>query len=313
MLEDSFLEYYDKRHHAHGRGGEKSKHDHTLHSQSSVSDTDSKHHGDHHKGGDSKLMVLNESSLTSFTDTENCFCVTTGSASWFLVAPDEKDMAEWIATVNAHIVHLRDHAHEQAQDKVHAPTTAPVPDARDAGAIDEVVPTFVRCECAPGAPGIVVRAHAGGDATITGRRLKNGDVAEITRRLTVADVDYVCLADWGWVALQDSDGETQLVDAPGTLESLVTADGRHVKYRVQRGALPILLHLGPSRCAQERAEALTAGEEVGMLAMFTHDPSSTHEDAGQTFLKLDNLKGWVLTTYTTRTQGSSFFDTIFSI
>ncbi|KAH8051290.1 hypothetical protein JL721_11193 [Aureococcus anophagefferens] len=87
VLEDSVLEYYDKRSQSDGGSGARRR-----------------------AGGEKKVMRLDGGSVCSFTDTENCFCVETGGQRWFLVAPDEADLAAWIAALNAQIAAADDGA-----------------------------------------------------------------------------------------------------------------------------------------------------------------------------------------------------------
>ncbi|KAJ8600434.1 hypothetical protein CTAYLR_001409 [Chrysophaeum taylorii] len=257
VLEDSYLEYYEKKAHAHARGGDKGK------------------------KGKEKVMTLEAASITSFTDTENCFCVTTNQLSWFLVAPDERDMAEWIAAINAHIISLRadDRAASIDRDDDSAATTAR--DDHD----------FVRVLDHADAP-LEVRTHAAPDAPLTGQRLKPGDVCEASRRLQVDGKAFVRLADWGWTPWHDeTSGAPNFGPAPG--EWKLPDDNKPTKYRLFRGALPVPLLRGPSHRAQRCDEAAICGEQFEMIAQFTHAPNASHPpDQNATFFKLSDARGW---------------------
>ena len=76
VLEDSKLEYFDRRAQSHGNGG-----------------------GRRRQGTEKKVMGLDDSSVCSFTDTENCFCVATGDAQSGSVSratPQNVHATQWL-------------------------------------------------------------------------------------------------------------------------------------------------------------------------------------------------------------------------
>jgi myosin V len=71
VLEGGYLEYYDKKSYV----GTKKK----------------------------KSMELQAGTITSYTNTKNCFCVRTDDEVWFLLAKDEEFMTRWMTAINAQV------------------------------------------------------------------------------------------------------------------------------------------------------------------------------------------------------------------
>ena len=226
VLEDSVLEYFDKKAYAN------------------------------HQQKNDKAMRLEARSITSFTDTEHCFCVTTGAVSWFLVAPDEKDMASWISAINAHIILLRNETSSEAGG----------PSSFSEKKIVRVL-TQVPEIC----------THAAADAPLTGHQLKENDLVEITRRVSVGGRSYVRLEHFGWVLENDTlfgepSGDLQTFDDPKT-------------YRLFRGQSPVSIRRGPSHETEATDESISPNDSVDVIATFrTNDVL---------FLKLHDGRGWV--------------------
>ncbi|KAJ1451701.1 P-loop containing nucleoside triphosphate hydrolase protein [Pelagophyceae sp. CCMP2097] len=277
VLEDSHLEYFDKRRDADALAGERNR----------------GARGGIGRGRESKLMRLSPTSVTSFTDTEHCFCVTTGDASWFLVAPDERDMARWIGAINAHIIELRA---SDADAETPASSTAATSGAVSGGAV--ATPRVAGAAPAqaspadPTAPGrdfvraaatIDVRTHAAQDAPLTGQRIKPGDVLQVSRTLSGPGADWARFADWGWAPFN----KAAFAAAPGKWAEHSPA----LKLRVFKGSLPVPLRRGPSSLAQQCCEALIAGERVDAVAQFVHEASAGDDDASSTWFKLA-ARGW---------------------
>lgn len=262
VLEDSYLEYFDKKAHAHARTVDKAG----------------------GKRGKEKVMQLEATSITSFTDTENCFCVTTGSTSWFLVAPDERAMAKWIAAINAHIISLRQEASEAAARSALADNGTTL----IAG-----VHEFVRV--VPLVPFVEVRTGAALNAPTTGQRLRPGDVCEVRNRVEVCGVTFICLSNFGWADwLADTSQQMNFEPAPGTWS---LPDGCNVdkpaKYRLRRGTLPVQLLRGPSHQAQVLGEAAICGKLYDIIAQFVHPADAAcNDDREATFIQLGNSRGW---------------------
>ncbi len=72
VLEDEYLEYYEKKSLVGTQRGKKS-------------------------------MQLQKNTITSYTNTQNCFCVRTGENVWFLLAKDEENMTKWMTAINAQV------------------------------------------------------------------------------------------------------------------------------------------------------------------------------------------------------------------
>ncbi len=77
VLEDEYLEYYDKKSLVGTQRGKKS-------------------------------MLLQKNTITSYTNTQNCFCVRTGESVWFLLAKDEDTMTKWMTAINAQVCRSHD-------------------------------------------------------------------------------------------------------------------------------------------------------------------------------------------------------------
>ncbi|KAH8066328.1 hypothetical protein JL722_764 [Aureococcus anophagefferens] len=239
VLEDSVLEYYDKRSQSDGGSGARRR-----------------------AGGEKKVMRLDGGSVCSFTDTENCFCVETGGRRWFLVAPDEADLAAWIAALNAQIA--------AADDGAGPPRPRLRPRAPDA-AVYRVA----------GAAPLPLRARAARDAPLTGARLKPGDLF-LASRFVRAGGDTFVRADGGWTVTEG------LEPVRGTWR------GDRAHYHLFRGALPVQLRKGPTFDAAAADESAIAGERLPVDGAFAHedDPAAGH-DSGATFLKVADGRGWV--------------------
>ncbi len=72
VLEDDYLEYYEKKSLVGTQRGKKS-------------------------------MQIEKTTITSYTNTQNCFCVRTGENVWFLLAKDEENMTKWMTAINAQV------------------------------------------------------------------------------------------------------------------------------------------------------------------------------------------------------------------
>ncbi len=72
VLEDEYLEYYEKKSLVGTQRGKKS-------------------------------MQVEKKTITSYTNTQNCFCVRTGENVWFLLAKDEDNMTKWMTAINAQV------------------------------------------------------------------------------------------------------------------------------------------------------------------------------------------------------------------
>uniref|UniRef100_A0A6S8A7R9 Uncharacterized protein n=1 Tax=Aureoumbra lagunensis TaxID=44058 RepID=A0A6S8A7R9_9STRA len=269
VLEDSYLEYFEKKQHAYGRGGDKKQ----------------------GKSKAEKLMRLEAKSITSFTDTENCFCVSTGSVSWFLVAPNEREMAEWISHINAHILSLRN-------DISNTDTGTDIARASFGSGGSSSSDFFEYARIAPDLDFVQVRTHASPGAPLTGQRLRPGDVVEITRKLELQGSTYVRLADFGWAPWLDPDASRPcFIPLEGGNASVPESldPGKPAKFRLFKGTLPVPLLRGPTHYGQAHGESAIQGEIFEFIAQYTHaaTPEPGFErDAYATFFKLSDGRGW---------------------
>lgn len=257
VLDGPCLEYYDKKAHAHARGGKKNQ------------------------LKEEKVMHLESTSITSYTDTENCFCVTTGQVSWFLVAPDDADMTDWIAAINAHIMTLRNSERQR-----------PAVDATIKG---DAIHEFVRV--VDGVAQVDVRTHAALDAPATGQSLQPGDVCEVLRRLSIDGIAFIRLADWGWTRwLSDDSAKPNFAAVHGVWTPASASESGNrssANYRLSRGTTRVALLCGPSFRSQGTDETAVSNEIVEISARFAHNDRASHPaDKNAVFLKLADGRGW---------------------
>jgi len=256
VLEDSILEYFEKKAHA-APGAHRTY------------------------GPGEKAMRLEARSVTSFTDTEHCFCVTTGQTSWFLVAPDERDMAEWIAAINAHILSLRGESNDQSSSRDDASTTSS----------SSTQAYFARVRSS-----VPLRAHAAPDAPATGDCLEENDLVQITRRVVLSGSSFARIADFkGWAPLERGDDPSGGLGRDASdLEEVTDCDFTEEAARYRRrgsnnkgnaaSGVPVLR--GPSFAGQRREGAV-----VGPTDVVETNGRFTHQKA--IFLRLDDGRGWV--------------------
>ncbi|CAM9166452.1 unnamed protein product [Ascophyllum nodosum] len=253
-LEDGFLTYYDKK---------------------SLVGT--------HKN---KNMELTAHSITSYTNTKNCFCVRTGdppmgSSSrsiggtpreeevWFLLAKDEASMNKWMTAINAQIHRLFIKQYNVPADNYQSRGLKGRYFYR---MIDDALPQWIRTYPEEAAPR-------------TGDGLFPGEVIEVTQVLTNKDRVYLRIAnDRGWTFAKNPSDNTVLFDE---MKGDVDADTRNYGFPpTAKDPVPILF--GPGLESQQTGEALIPGERAEATERFT--PS---DGSGVVFIKLADGRGWV--------------------
>lgn len=220
-----------------------------------------------------KSMEIVATTITSFTNTKNCFCLRTGEEVWFLLAKDEPTMLKWMIAINANV--------RQKYLMFYTPA------ADDFWGTDKPVSTFYRMK--PESLPQWIRTDPELEAPRTGDGLFEGEVMEVTQVLNRGEgIKYMRLADGrGWVCMNPP-------GSPADMYALVSADyvpDRNT-YKFQReenqeGDFHIPILVGPGRESQESGTELSNGDKVKASYRFT-----SKED-GSMFIKLQDGRGWV--------------------
>eukprot|EP00611_Tribonema_gayanum_P001692 TRINITY_DN1123_c0_g2_i5.p2 TRINITY_DN1123_c0_g2~~TRINITY_DN1123_c0_g2_i5.p2 ORF type:complete len:213 (+),score=69.36 TRINITY_DN1123_c0_g2_i5:922-1560(+) len=149
-------------------------------------------------------MPLQRSTVTSYTNTKNCFCVRTDEEVWFLLSQNEETMFTWMTAINAQVHGIYLKTYVVPEDKYWRDG---FPRIREFyRMVDEAAAQWIR-------------TYPELDAPRTGEGLFPGEVIEVVQRLTVSDVVYLRLADdRGWMFLRNPQTDSVMfVEVGGTI------------------------------------------------------------------------------------------------
>ncbi|CAM9142326.1 unnamed protein product [Ectocarpus sp. 6 AP-2014] len=216
-----------------------------------------------------KGMELTAHSITSYTNTKNCFCVRTGEAVWFLLGKDEPALNKWMTAINAQIHGLFIKLYNVPEDNYWSQGTNGRFFYR---MVDDALPQWIRTYPEQAAPR-------------TGDGLFPGEVIEVVQTLTNKETEFLRIGnDRGWTyAKNPSDGSTLFEEIDGE----VVPDTRNYGFPPSAKD-PIPLLFGPGLESQQTGEALIPGERAEAMERFTPGDGS-----GVVFIKLKDGRGWV--------------------
>eukprot|EP00903_Cladosiphon_okamuranus_P006316 g6191.t2 len=142
-----------------------------------------------------KVMKLTVHSKASYTDTDNCFSVSTGKVVWFLMAEDHKQMNKWMQAVHAEVHSIFIKTYNVPDDNFWSQGVK--------------VRAFYRM--LPGSPSQWILTYPEEAAPRTGDGLFPGDIVEVVQELT--DKGFYRLADdRGWAPIRDPAGDAPLFE-----------------------------------------------------------------------------------------------------
>ncbi|CBJ30507.1 conserved unknown protein [Ectocarpus siliculosus] len=216
-----------------------------------------------------KGMELTAHSITSYTNTKNCFCVRTGEAVWFLLGKDELALNKWMTAINAQIHGLFIKLYNVPEDNYWSQGTNGRFFYR---MVDDALPQWIRTYPEQAAPR-------------TGDGLFPGEVIEVAQTLTNKETEFLRIGnDRGWTyAKNPADGSTLFEEIDGE----VVPDTRNYGFPPSAKD-PIPLLFGPGLESQQTGEALIPGERAEAMERFTPGDGS-----GVVFIKLKDGRGWV--------------------
>eukprot|EP00752_Nemacystus_decipiens_P009414 g8417.t1 len=236
-LEDGFLTYYDKK---------------------SLVGT--------HKN---KGMELTAHSITSYTNTKNCFCVRTGEVVWFLLGKDEASMNKWMTAINAQIHGLFIKLYNVPEDNYWSQGLKGRFFYR---MVDDSLPQWIRTYPEEAAPR-------------TGDGLFPGEVIEVAQVLTNKEKVFLRIAnDRGWTYAKNPADDSMLFEE---ISGDIAEDKRNYGFPPTANE-PIPILFGPGLESQQTGEALIPGERAEAMERFTPADGS-----GVVFIKLSDGRGWV--------------------
>ncbi|CAM9610764.1 unnamed protein product, partial [Ectocarpus sp. 6 AP-2014] len=127
-------------------------------------------------------MKLTSATITSYTNTKNCFCVRTDDMSWFLLARSLDDMKRWMTAINLRARHIFQREHGVHDDYMGQGRRGRFFYRMVEGSVPQWILT-----------------HPMTKAPRTGDGLFPGEVVEVTQVLSSEDVTFLRLAnDRGW-------------------------------------------------------------------------------------------------------------------
>ncbi|CAN0100971.1 unnamed protein product [Scytosiphon promiscuus] len=217
-----------------------------------------------------KAMELTAHSITSYTNTKNCFCVRTGEdPGWFVLAKDENSMNRWMTAINAQIHGLFIKMYNVPEDNYWSQGLKGRFFYR---MVDDSLPQWIRTYPEDAAPR-------------TGDGLFPGEVIEVTQVLTNKEKVYLRIAnDRGWTYAKNPADDSVLFEE---ISGDIAQDTR--KYGFPPSAKdPIPILFGPGLESQQTGEALIPGERAEATERFTPADGS-----GVVFIKLRDGRGWV--------------------
>eukprot|EP00903_Cladosiphon_okamuranus_P015046 g13919.t2 len=213
-------------------------------------------------------MKLTSSTVTSYTNTKNCFCVRTGKTSWFLLARSLDDMKRWMAAVNLRVRHIFQREHGVFDDY------------RGQGRTGRFFYRMVE-----GSVPQWILTHPMGKAPRTGDGLFPGEVIEVTQVMSSEGLTFLRLAnDRGWTyARSPTDGGVLFEDLAGG----VSEDTEEYSFPSGASGMVPILH-GPGLKTQATGITILPGERTRAVERFT-----PLDNAKVVFVKLADGRGWI--------------------
>ncbi|CAM9144262.1 unnamed protein product [Ectocarpus sp. 12 AP-2014] len=216
-----------------------------------------------------KGMELTAHSITSYTNTKNCFCVRTGEAVWFLLGKDEQALNKWMTAINAQIHGLFIKLYNVPEDNYWSQGTKGRFFYR---MVDDALPQWIRTYPEQAAPR-------------TGDGLFPGEVIEVVQILTNKETEFLRIGnDRGWTYAKNPADDSTLFEE---IDGEVVPDTRNYGFPPSAKD-PIPLLFGPGLESQQTGEALIPGERAEAMERFTPGDGS-----GVVFIKLKDGRGWV--------------------
>jgi ABC-type oligopeptide transport system ATPase subunit len=219
-----------------------------------------------------KTMELQGSTITSYTNTQNCFCVRTNDMLWFLLSKDEETMIMWMTAINAQVHEL--YAKNYTVDK---------DDYWGSGSpcrvfyrmVDNALPQWIR-------------TYPEVDAPRTGDGLFPGEIIEVAQTLVKDGVSYLRIADErGWTFARLPSDDTPLYEE---IYGEVVDEVRNYHFSPGETECASIL-AGPGLESQQTGESLefkNYPDGVPSCTMFK--PTG---GAGAIYIKLMDGRGWV--------------------
>eukprot|EP00904_Undaria_pinnatifida_P011109 jgi/Undpi1/7128/HiC_scaffold_22.g09602.m1 len=216
----------------------------------------------------SEEMKLSSSTVTSYTNTKNCFCVRTNNVSWFLLARSLEDMKRWMSAINkeTRLIFQREHG-------VHD-------DYMGQGRRGRFFYRMVE-----GSTPQWILTHPMAKAPRAGDGLFPGEVIEVTQVLSSGSLTFLRLANnRGWTyARSPTNGDVLFEDLAGG----VSEDTEEYSFPSgAKGIVPIL-H-GPGLRTQATGVTIRPGERVRAAERFT-----PVDNTRVVFVKLEDERGWI--------------------
>ncbi|CAM9404383.1 unnamed protein product, partial [Ectocarpus fasciculatus] len=213
-------------------------------------------------------MKLTSATITSYTNTKNCFCVRTGEASWFLLARSLDDMKRWMSAINLRARHIFQREHGVHDDYMGQGRRGRFFYRMVEGSVPQWILT-----------------HPMTKAPRTGDGLFPGEVVEVTQVLSSEDVTFLRLAnDRGWTyARSPLDGSVLFEDLAGG----VAEDTEEYTFPPGATGMVPILH-GPGLKTQATGVMVRPGERVRASERFT-----PLDNSRVVFVKLQDGRGWM--------------------
>eukprot|EP00752_Nemacystus_decipiens_P008749 g7810.t1 len=142
-----------------------------------------------------KAMKVTAHTVTTYTNTDNCFCVRTGEVAWFLMGEDRTSVEMWMTAINTEVHFLFVKMYDVPEDNYWSQ------------GVD--VRSFYRMLA--GSPSQWILTYPEETAPRTGEGLFAGDIIEVVQELTVKEKIFLRLADdRGWTHVRNLVGNSVL-------------------------------------------------------------------------------------------------------
>ncbi|CAM9137864.1 unnamed protein product [Ectocarpus sp. 12 AP-2014] len=213
-------------------------------------------------------MKLTSATITSYTNTKNCFCVRTDEVSWFLLARSLDDMKRWMSAINLRARHIFQREHGVHDDYMGQGRRGRFFYRMVEGSVPQWILT-----------------HPMTKAPRTGDGLFPGEVVEVTQVLSSEGVTFLRLAnDRGWTfARSPADGSVLFEDLAGG----VAEDTDEYTFPPGASGMVPILH-GPGLKTQATGVMVRPGERVRASERFT-----PLDNSKVVFVKLQDGRGWM--------------------
>ncbi|CAM9581772.1 unnamed protein product [Pylaiella littoralis] len=213
-------------------------------------------------------MKLTSYTMTSYTNTKNCFCVRTGETSWFLLSRSLDDMKRWMAAINLRTRHIFQKEHGVHDDYMGQGRRGRFFYRMVAGSTPQWILT-----------------HPMSNAPRTGDGLFPGEVIDVTQVLSSDGLSFLRLAnDRGWTyGRSPADGSVLFEDLAGG----VSEDKEEYTFPSGASGMVPILH-GPGLKTQATGVMLRPGESARASERFT-----PLDNTRVVFVKLADGRGWI--------------------